>query len=259
MLHALADPPQAVLHAVQRIGDLVGDARHELADAQHLLFLPDGGVGPIDVAADRGGEVDRDPQGPAEGKEQPGELRPVQRRRAGPIGREVDGVARNPVQVFQEDDSAHRGVDHGRQDRRHPAAEVHAGDDHVEEKEEQERIAGQVGEIDQERQGGQVQHGLQEDVLLRIDLAGHRLALVPEEGQVIAEHGQRDDVQRQRQRHHVQDRRGQPDHEEHHRAGDPSQRDEPAGAFGGKFHFAAASQFPSACRKRSALPTHRAK
>ena len=63
VLHPLADPPQAVLHAVQRIGDLVGDAGHELADAQHLFLLADGGVGPIDVAADRGGEVDRDPQG----------------------------------------------------------------------------------------------------------------------------------------------------------------------------------------------------
>ena len=73
VLHALADPPQAVLHAVQRIGDLMGDARHELADAQHLLLLPDGGVGPIDVAADRGREVDRDPQRPAEGQEQPGQ------------------------------------------------------------------------------------------------------------------------------------------------------------------------------------------
>ena len=50
---------------------------------------------------------------------------------------------------------------------RRPAAEIHAGDDHVEEEEEQERIARQVGEIDQQRQGGQVEDGLEEDVLLR--------------------------------------------------------------------------------------------
>ena len=148
----------------------------------------------------------------------------------------MDGEARNPLQVFQEDDSAHGAGDHGRQDLRRPTAEIHAGNDHVEEEEEQERIAGQVGEIDQERQGGQVEDGLEEDVLLRVDLAGGRVGLVPKEGQVIADHGQGHEIQRQRLGHHVQDRGGEPDHEKDHRAGDPTQRDEPAGAFRGKFH-----------------------
>ena len=34
----LADPLQAVLHAVQRIGDLVRDPGHQLADAQEFSF-----------------------------------------------------------------------------------------------------------------------------------------------------------------------------------------------------------------------------
>ena len=149
----------------------------------------------------------------------------------------MDGKAVDPVQVFEEDDPAHGGVDHGRQDQRRPTAEVHAGDDHVEEEEEEEGVPRQVGEIDQERQGGQVENGLEEDVVLRVDLAGGRVGLVPKEGQVIAEHGQGDEVQRQRLRHDVQDRGCDPDHEEDHRAGDPAQRDEPAGTFRGEFHL----------------------
>ncbi len=62
VFHALADSQQAVLHAVQRVGNLMRDARHELTDAEHLLFLSHLGVGPIHVAADRRGEVCREPK-----------------------------------------------------------------------------------------------------------------------------------------------------------------------------------------------------
>ena len=47
----------------------MGDAGHELADAQHFFLLADLGMGPIHVAADRGGEIDGDPQRAGEGHE----------------------------------------------------------------------------------------------------------------------------------------------------------------------------------------------
>ena len=82
------------------------------------------------------------------------------------------------------------------EDLRGPAAEIHAGDDHVEDEEEEERIAGQIGEVDQQRQRSHVEDGLEEDVVLRVDFAGGRVGLVPEEGQVIADHGQGHEVER---------------------------------------------------------------
>ncbi len=59
----LADPLQAVLHAVQGVGDLVGDPGHQLADAQELLLLAEFRVRPVNITADRCAEVNRDPQG----------------------------------------------------------------------------------------------------------------------------------------------------------------------------------------------------
>ena len=110
----------------------------------------------------------------------------------------MDGEARDPLQVFQEDDpptvkltTAARTS--GAQPRRYMLAMIM-----WKRKKNEKRIARQVGEIDQQCQGGQVQNGLQEDVLLRVDLAGGRVGLVPKEGQVIAHHGQGDKVQRQR-------------------------------------------------------------
>ena len=153
VLHPLAHAPQAVLHAVQRIGDLVGDAGHELADAQHLFLLADLGVGAVHVAADRGGEIDRDPQGAGEGHEH---AQQVQRRPAAAAAadrRESAWETGDPAQVFQQHHRAHQRRHHGGEEIRRRPAQVHARDDHVEEEVEQERIARQVGEIQQAASG----------------------------------------------------------------------------------------------------------
>ncbi len=63
VLDAFADSPQAVLHAVQGIGDLMGNAGHQLADAEHFLLLTKLGVGPIHVIVDRHGEIHGEPHG----------------------------------------------------------------------------------------------------------------------------------------------------------------------------------------------------
>ena len=106
VLHPLAHAAEAVLHAVERIGDLVGDSRHELADAEHLFLLADLGVGPVHIAADRGGEVDGDPQGAGEGDENAQQVQPVQGRRRLRIGGKVQGKAGNPPQMLQQHDRA---------------------------------------------------------------------------------------------------------------------------------------------------------
>ena len=93
----LADPPQAVLHAVQRVGDLMGDAGHQLPDAQHLLLLPKLGVGPIHVAADRRGEVDGHPQRAGKGHENAQQVQPVGRRQHGRIGGKSQRIARESI------------------------------------------------------------------------------------------------------------------------------------------------------------------
>ena len=67
VLHPFADPPEAVLESVQRVGDLMGDARHELPDPQELLLLPQLGIGAVHVAADRRSKVDGDPKRAGEG------------------------------------------------------------------------------------------------------------------------------------------------------------------------------------------------
>ena len=91
VLDPLADPRQAILHAVQRVGDLVGDAGHQLADAQHLLLLPQLGMGPIDVAPDRRGEVHRDPQRAGKRRKDAQQIESVGRLRRGRVGGKCSG------------------------------------------------------------------------------------------------------------------------------------------------------------------------
>ena len=62
---------------------------------------------------------------------------------------------------------------------------------------EQERVARQIGEVEQQRQRDQVEDDLQEDVPLDVALAA-RLALGELEQQVVADHRAADQIQRQR-------------------------------------------------------------
>ena len=173
VLDPLAQAPQAVLHAVQRVGDLVGDPRHQLADAQHLLLLADLGVGAVHVAADRGGEIDGDPQGAVEGHEDAQQVQPVQRRRRSADRREnAWETAESNRRCSSSITVAHHRRYQGSEEIRRRAAEVHPGDDHVEEEVDEEGVAGEVGEIQQQRQGHQVEDDLEEDLAVDVPLAG---------------------------------------------------------------------------------------
>ena len=197
VFHPLADPPQAVLHAVQRVGDLMGDAGHQLADAEHLLLLPNLGVGAIDVAADRGGEIDRHPQRAGKRRENAEHFDSVGRRQ-GRLRRKMQRVRRNPLQVQQQ----HHAADHRRGDRgdhvRRAAAQIHARDNHVKHEVEQERVSRQSGVVEQQRQRDQIEENLQEDVAIDVAGAGRDAALRRVEQQIVADHRQADEVQRPR-------------------------------------------------------------
>ena len=113
VFHPLADPPEAVLHAVQGIGDLVRDAGHQLPDAQHLLLLPQLGVRPVHIAANRGGKVYGYPQGAGKSREDAQHVQPVGRRKLRRIGGESQRIDGNPLQIQKQ----HHAADHRRGER----------------------------------------------------------------------------------------------------------------------------------------------
>ena len=79
VLNALSDRAEAVLDAIEGIADLMGDARDELPDAEHLLLLPHFRLHPLHVPLNGRRQVDRDPQGAGEGRQQPQGVDPFER------------------------------------------------------------------------------------------------------------------------------------------------------------------------------------
>ena len=154
-------------------------------------------------------------------------------------GRKLQGKRGNPSQVFQQHHRAHHCRHPRGEEIRRRAAEVHPRDDHVEEEVDKEGVAGEIGEVQQQRQGQQVEDDLEKDLAVNVPLARSVLPAEAEQ-QVIAQHGASDHVERRRPGDDPQRGAGQPDHGEDRRAGQPAQRDQPAGAFGGKLHGAGA-------------------
>ncbi len=159
------------MHAVQGIGDLMCDAGHELSDAEHFFLLAEFGVGAIDVSADGGGEVNGDPQSAGEGGENAQQVEVVQGWRAVCVGRIVDGEAADPVEIFQEHHDTHQaGGESGEKIGRGPA-QIHARDYHVEYEKEEEGISGQIGEVQEQSKGGEIEGDLPEDISFDVSFA----------------------------------------------------------------------------------------
>src|SRR5208283_725401 len=116
--------------------------------------------------------VNGDPQGAGEGEENAQQVEPVQGQRRLRVGGKVHGEAGNPALIFQQHDRADRGRAKAGEKIRLPAAEIHARNDHVEKEVDEERVARQVGEVEQEGQGDEVEGDLEEDLVIDVPVAG---------------------------------------------------------------------------------------
>ena len=166
----------------------MGDAGHQLPDAQHFFLLADFGVRPIDVAADGCGEVDGDPQGAGQSGEFAQQIYPVQGRRAADVGGVFQGEAGDPAEVFRKHHNAGQARGKGGEKIGSGPAEIHSRDDHVEYEKEEERISRQVGEVQEQGQGREVEGDLPEDIAFDVSFARGRIALVELEDQIIDRH-----------------------------------------------------------------------
>ncbi len=194
VFHAFADAAEAVLHAVQWVGDLVRDAGDELPDAEHFFLLADFGVCAIDVSADGGGEIDGDPQCAGQGGELAEQIEPVEGWRAAGVGGIIQGEAMDAAEVFQEHYGAGQAGGEGGEEVWRPAAEVHSRNDHVKDEKEEEGISGQIGEVQEQGERGEVEGDLPGDIAFDVALARGGIGLVELEDQVIDHHCAGDEI-----------------------------------------------------------------
>ncbi len=226
----------------------MGNAGHQLADPQQLFLLAEFGVGAVHVAADGRGEVDRDPQRAAEGREHGERVQPVERPRGGRLARKMEREAGNQRQIFQEHDAADERRGHRRRRIGQIAAEVHPGDYHVKNEIGEERVPRQVGEIQEHGQGDQIEDDLQEDDPFDALPARRPVVLAEFEQQVVDQHDCADREQGPGPRQHAH-RPGDGGHGEDRRAGPETERNEPASALGRKSHGRSpTTQLSSFCR-----------
>ena len=143
---------------------------------------------------------------------------------------------RDPAEVFQEHDSAHQERSQPCEEVRQSASQVHSGDDHVKNKIEQERVAGQIGEVQEERQCDQVACHLEGDIAIHRPLPARSVPLAISKRQIVHQHGAADRVQRRRVDDDSQPRRADPDCRQEDETGQPPQGNQPACSFRWEFH-----------------------
>ncbi len=102
----------------------------------------------------------------------------------GRIAGKVDREQRDPILIFPQQGHTDKDRRHGRHHVRHGAVQIHAGNNHVEHKEEQERVTRQIGEVQQQRQGDQIDGDLHEDVPLNVPLGSGPIPMAVPECQV---------------------------------------------------------------------------